>query len=164
MVKDAGGRRASEGEWQPFVSEAEAGVDPIAWAANLPYSDGQVGMYGTSYFGFTQWSSAVLGPPALKAMVPFLTWADPLNGLAFRGGALELGVNAHWGLQMGLDTLVRQHRSDPRALSEAISALCRDIDALRPTGYAALPLAQFAPLRRPPVLPAFFARLAPPTD
>ncbi len=97
-------------------------------------------------------------------MVPFLTWADPLNGLAFRGGALELGVNAHWGLQMGLDTLARQHRSDPRALYEAISALCREIDELGPSGYASLPLAEFAPLRRQPVLPAFFDRIAQPSD
>src|ERR1700694_4271525 len=102
IVQDTRGRLASEGDWRPFVDEADDGVDTIAWAAALPYSDGQVGMYGTSYFGFTQWSSAVLGAPALKAMVPFLTWCDPLNGLAFRGGALELGTTVHWGLLMGL--------------------------------------------------------------
>ena len=164
IVQDTRGRLASEGEWQPFINEAEDGVDTIAWAAELPYSDGHVGMYGTSYFGFTQWSSAVLGPPALKAMVPFLTWADPLNGLAFRGGALELGLNAHWGLQMGLDTLVRQFRDDPRALNAAIVALCREIDQLGPSGYASLPLAEFAPLRRQPVLPAFFDRVAQPNE
>jgi putative CocE/NonD family hydrolase len=164
IVQDTRGRLASEGEWQPFVNEAEDGLDTIAWAADLPYSDGQVGMYGTSYFGFTQWSSAVLGPPALRAMVPFLTWADPRNGLAFRGGALELGVNAHWGLQMGLDGLVRQFRSDPPALYAAIVALCREIDQLGPSGYASLPLAEFAPLRRQPVLPAFFDRVAQPNQ
>src|SRR5438067_336837 len=164
IVQDTRGRLASEGEWQPFINEAEDGVDTIAWAAELPYSDGQVGMYGTSYFGFTQWSSAVLGPPALKAMVPFLTWADPLNGLAFRGGALELGVTAHWGLQMGLDTLVRKFRDDPRALNAAIVALCREIDQLGPSGYASLPLAEFAPLRRQPVLPSFFDRVKRPMD
>src|SRR3979411_1311978 len=119
----AGWPRKANGS--PSCPKTTPGRAQCPGAADLPYSDGQVGMYGTSYFGFTQWSSAVLGPPALKAMVPFLTWADPLNGLAFRGGALELGMNAHWGLQMGLDTLVRQHRSDPRALYEAVVALCR---------------------------------------
>src|SRR5712691_1585218 len=164
IVQDTRGRLASEGDWQPFVNEADDGVDTIAWAAGLPYSDGQVGMYGTSYFGFTQWSSAVLGPPALKAMVPFLTWCDPLNGMAFRGGALELGINAHWGLQMGLDTLVRHFRDDPRALNAAIVALCGEIDQLGPSGYASLPLAEFAPLRRQPVLHAFFDRVAQPNE
>jgi len=164
IVQDTRGRLASEGDWQPFVNEAADGVDTIAWAAQLPFSDGQVGMYGTSYFGFTQWSSAVLDPPALKAMVPFLTWCDPLNGLAFRGGALELGLNAHWGLQMGLDGLVRRFGDDPRALGAAIAALCREIDQLGPTGYASLPLAEFGPLCRQPVLPAFFDRIAQPMD
>jgi len=164
IVQDTRGRLASEGDWQPFVNEAADGVDTIAWAAQLPFSDGQVGMYGTSYFGFTQWSSAVLDPPALKAMVPFLTWCDPLNGLAFRGGALELGLNAHWGLQMGLDGLVRRFGDDPRALGAAIAALCREIDQLGPNGYASLPLAEFGPLCRQPVLPGFFDRIAQPMD
>jgi putative CocE/NonD family hydrolase len=164
IVQDTRGRLASEGDWQPFVTEADDGVDTIAWAADLPYSDGQVGMFGTSYFGFTQWAAAVNTPPALKAMVPFLTWCDPLNGLAFRGGAFELGVTAHWGLQMGLDGLVRQLRGNPPELGAAIVSLCREIDRLGPVGYAALPLAEFGPLRRQPVLPAFFDRIAQPMD
>ncbi|MCA1647526.1 MAG: CocE/NonD family hydrolase [Chloroflexi bacterium] len=164
IVQDTRGRLASEGEWQPFVTEADDGVDTIAWAAELPYADGQVGMFGTSYFGFTQWAAAVHNPPALKAMVPFLTWCDPLNGLAFRGGALELGTTAHWGLLMGLDGLLRRFRTDQRALGAAIVALCREIDQLGPSGYAALPLAEFGPLRRQPVLPAFFDRIARPMN
>ncbi len=164
IVQDTRGRLASEGAWQPFVNEADDGVDTLAWAAELPYADGQVGMFGTSYFGFTQWSAAVKTPAALKAMVPFLTWSDPFNGLAFRGGALELGTTAHWGLSMGLDGLVRQLRADPHALGAAIVALCREIDQLGPNGYASLPLAEFGPLRRQPVLPAFFERVAQPMD
>src|SRR5258707_1245730 len=94
----------------------EDGVDTVKWAASLPYSDGQVGMYGISYFGFTQWAAAVHQPPALKAMIPFQTWNDPFNGVIFRGGALELGSAASWNLMMGLDVLLRRHRGDPKAL------------------------------------------------
>jgi putative CocE/NonD family hydrolase len=97
-------------------------------------------------------------------MVPYITWSDPLNGLAFRGGALELGKTAHWGLQMGFDRLVRQHRSDRPALGAAIVSLAREIDELGATGYASLPLNEFAPLRRQPVLPGFFDRVARPMD
>jgi putative CocE/NonD family hydrolase len=92
IVQDTRGRLTSEGEWDPFVNEPEDGVDTVEWAARLPYSDGQVGMYGISYFGFTQWAAAVHQPPALKAMIPFQTWNDPFNGVVFRGGALELGT------------------------------------------------------------------------
>src|SRR5438309_8714643 len=43
IVQDTRGRLTSEGEWRPFETEADDGVDTIAWAAGLPYSDGQVG-------------------------------------------------------------------------------------------------------------------------
>ena len=164
VIQDTRGRFASQGDWRPFETEAIDGSDTIAWAAGQPFCDGQVGMFGASYFGFTQWSAAVQQPPALKALVPFVTWSDPLNGMAFRGGALELGITANWGLMMGLDQLVRQHRQDPRALGAAIVALCREIDDLGPSGYASLPLSEFGPLRRQPVSPMFFERIAAPTD
>src|SRR5438067_11856329 len=44
IVQDTRGRFASEGDWCPFENEAEDGVDTVAWAADLPYADGQVGM------------------------------------------------------------------------------------------------------------------------
>src|SRR6266550_3031030 len=58
IVQDTRGRFASEGDFHPFVKEADDGIDTIAWAAEQPYSSGQVGMYGASYFGFTQWAAA----------------------------------------------------------------------------------------------------------
>src|SRR5919199_2605524 len=164
IVQDTRGRFTSEGEWYPHRYEGDDGVDTIQWAAKLPYADGQVGMYGASYFGFTQWAAAVHQPPALKAMVPFMTWADALNGLSYRGGALELGIGASWNLQQGLDVLLRRHRQDPAALGPAIAALCREFDALGPEGYWSLPLAEFAPLRRQDVAPAFFDDVAAPMD
>jgi putative CocE/NonD family hydrolase len=164
IVQDTRGRLASEGEWRPFETEAEDGVDTIAWAADLPHANGQVGMFGLSYFGFTQWSAAIQQPPALKAMVPALTWSDPMNGLVFRGGALELGRSAHWGLVMGFDGLIRQLRGDRAALGAAVACLTREIDGLGPSGYRSLPLREFAPLRRQPVLPAFFDRVDHPME
>jgi putative CocE/NonD family hydrolase len=164
IVQDTRGRLASEGEFRPFETEAEDGVDTIDWAAGLPYSDGQVGMYGLSYFGFTQWSAALQQPPALKAIVPFVTWCEPLNGLAFRGGAFELGTTAHWSLQMGFDMLARQHRGDLQRMGAAFASLAREIDELGPSGYASLPLAEFGPLRRQPMVPVLFDRVEHPMD
>ena len=115
-------------------------------------------MYGGSYFGFTQWSAAVHTPPALKAMVPYITWNDPFNGVLFRGGALELGISASWQMTMGLDVLLRRFRGnpDPRQLGYALYSLVKDIDALGTQGYWSLPLNKFAPLKRNDVSPAFF--------
>jgi len=164
IVQDTRGRFTSEGEWIPFVNEALDGVDTIEWAARLPYSSGIIGMYGISYLGFTQWSAAVQHPPALKAMAPFQTWSDPLNGVLFRGGALELGILGSWQLMMGLDVLIRRHREDPEALRRAIYLLAKEIDALGKLGYWSLPLSEFEPLKRQNVAPFFFMNLSRPMD
>ena len=164
IVQDTRGRLASEGEWAPFINEGLDGVDTIEWAAQLPYSDGNVGMYGISYFGFTQWASAVYNPSALKAMVPVQTWNDPFNGLYFRGGALELGVAGSWQLMMGLDVLIRRHRGDKQTLGRAIYTLAKEMDALGTMGYWSLPLREFAPLKRHDVAPTFFENFNNPMD
>ncbi len=158
VIQDTRGRAASEGEWEPMRNEALDGVDTITWAAKLPYSNGNVGMFGASYFGFTQWSSAVLQPPALKAMVPFITWNDPFSGILFRGGAMELGISASWQLMMGLDELFRRFHGDPdpRHLGYALYGLVKDMDALGTQGYWSLPLKEFAPIKRNNVGNAFF--------
>jgi putative CocE/NonD family hydrolase len=158
IVQDTRGRFTSEGEWAPFRFEAEDGYDTVEWAAKLPYSDGNVGMYGASYFGFTQWSAATQQPPSLKAMVPYITWNDPLNGVLFRGGALELGIMASWQLMMGMDELARRYRNDadPRHLGEALYKLVQDFDALGTQGYWSLPLKDFSPIKRNNVAASFF--------
>lgn len=166
IVQDTRGRFASEGEWDPMRYEALDGVDTIEWAAKLPYSDGNVGMYGASYFGFTQWSAAIHQPPALKAMIPFITWSDPLNGVFFRGGAFELGLLASWHLMMGMDVLVRRHRGEPNRhdFYRAFSTLVKELDALGTQGYWSLPLKEFGPHKRSNVSPAFFEAVAAPMD
>jgi len=45
--------------------------DLVEWAAAQPWSDGNVGMVGISYFAGTQMSAAVERPPHLKAIMPF---------------------------------------------------------------------------------------------
>ena len=163
IVQDTRGRLTSEGEWNPFHNEDQDGFDTVEWAARLPYSNGSVGMYGISYFGFTQWSAAVLQPPALKAMVPVQTWNDPLNGVLFRGGALQLGL-ANWDLQMNLDVLMRRHRGNPEALGRAIYMLAAEMDNLASRGYWELPLRDFAPFKRQGIDSTFFSLVEKPMD
>jgi putative CocE/NonD family hydrolase len=162
IIQDTRGRFSSGGEWEPMRNEALDGVDTIEWAAKLPYSTGSVGMYGASYFGFTQWSAAVHNPPALKAMIPFVTWNDPFNGVQFRGGALELGLMANWQLNMGLNVLMRRYANDPESLGSAVYKLANELDAMGTRGYWSLPLKEFEPIKRQDVAPAFFEAIETP--
>jgi len=150
VIQDVRGRFRSEGEWTPFKHEAEDGYDTVEWAARLPGANGNVGMFGASYYGFTQWMAAKAAPPSLKAIVPAITWADARDGLVWRGGALELGVQAFWYLNaLALDIAVKRTQGRPPAEQfQAIGAVVREIDRLRGEGYRSLPLKDFEPLKR----------------
>jgi predicted acyl esterase len=50
--------------------------DLVEWAAAQPWSDGNVGMLGISYFAMTQLEAAVEQPPHLKAIFPLETTID----------------------------------------------------------------------------------------
>lgn len=69
--------------------------DPIEWTdaatvvqglAAQPWSNGDVGMYGGSYHGWSQYMAMAARPPALKAIVPFSGIID-LWSLLTRNGA-----------------------------------------------------------------------------
>ncbi|HLY29508.1 MAG TPA: CocE/NonD family hydrolase, partial [Ktedonobacterales bacterium] len=90
VVQDTRGCFTSEGEWFPLAHEGPDGVDTVAWASSLPGANGQVAMYGASYFGHTQWAAATNGAQNLRAMAPFITWARN-DEPAIRDGVLELG-------------------------------------------------------------------------
>ena len=69
VLQDHRGRYASEGEFTKYIGEGQDGFDTIAYLADLPYSNGDVGMWGTSYAAHVQANAAKLRPPALKTIV-----------------------------------------------------------------------------------------------
>ena len=94
IVQDVRGRWESEGkEFIPYRDEFDDGYDTVEWAASLPYSDGNVGMFGYSYYAATQWRAAAMRPPHLKAIFPF---AGAMDYYLHRGGAVELGALVSW--------------------------------------------------------------------
>jgi putative CocE/NonD family hydrolase len=139
VMQDTRGRFESDGEWEPFTYEEQDGYDTVQWAAELPDSNGSVGMFGGSYLGNTQWMAALSKPPALKAIAPHVTWSDPDDGLFSRGGACELGLALPWALAQGMETQLRRYADDSAALGGALVALVQDLDAVATTGYWELP-------------------------
>jgi predicted acyl esterase len=62
----------------------------IAWLAEQDWSNGRVGMYGTSWSGFNSLQVACLRPPALHAIVPIYASDDRYNDdVHYMGGALK---------------------------------------------------------------------------
>ncbi len=150
VIQDTRGRFASEGDWIPLINEAEDGYDTVEWAAALPGSNGNVGMWGASYFGFTQWMAAAQQPPHLKALMPAITWADARDGNTFRGGAYELGINVDWYLKaIAFDVLTKRLANAPLPEKmQTLGTLIYEINRLHTEGYFSLPLKDFEPLVR----------------
>ena len=93
VIQDTRGRHVSEGEFYAFRDDIDDGYDTVEWAAAQPWSNGNVGMYGASYVGATQWLAATSRPPHLKAIAPTVTASNYHDGWTYQGGAFELGFN-----------------------------------------------------------------------
>ena len=90
VIQDVRGQYKSQGEFYPFRDEGKDGYDTVEWAAQLPGSNGKVGMYGFSYVGATQWLAAAEKPPHLVAIAPAHTSSDYYDGWSYEGGAFSL--------------------------------------------------------------------------
>ncbi|WP_333084253.1 MULTISPECIES: CocE/NonD family hydrolase [unclassified Microcoleus] len=104
VIQDVRGRGTSEGEFNLFVSETQDGFDSVNWAANLPGSNGKVGMYGFSYQGMTQLYAAAAKPSALITICPAMVGCNLYADWAYEGGAFCLQSNLGWAIQLAAET------------------------------------------------------------
>jgi putative CocE/NonD family hydrolase len=104
VIQDVRGRGTSEGEFKLFINEIEDGEDTVNWAANLPGSNGKVGMYGFSYQGMTQLYATANKPAALKTICPAMIGYDFYTDWAYEGGAFCLQTNLGWAIQLATET------------------------------------------------------------
>ncbi|WP_417849199.1 CocE/NonD family hydrolase [Thalassoglobus sp.] len=84
---DSRGRFESGGEWDPFSAKHKTdGYDLVQWIAEQSWCNGNVGTYGLSYMGWTQWWTASQSPPALKAIVPEVAPPDQFYNCPYQNG------------------------------------------------------------------------------
>ena len=120
---DQRGIGASPGRMDLFShQEAEDFYDAIEWAAVQPWSNGNVGLNGVSYYALTQWVVAALQPPHLAAILPWEGMLDFYRDGARHGGILSNGFLVNWykrqvaGIQYGYDgSLSEEERAANRA-------------------------------------------------
>jgi putative CocE/NonD family hydrolase len=131
VMSDTRGRYASDGEFTPFVNEREDGYDTVEWAAAQGWSDGNVGMIGGSYIGYTQWMAAAAAPPHLRAIAPVVATSDLHGAWVGEGGASSLWFNVSWLLSsLGPDVLARRAPGDTARAAQLTKAIDRMGDHL----------------------------------
>jgi putative CocE/NonD family hydrolase len=113
IIQDCRGTGDSDGEFVPFENEGRDTEDAIRWSAQLPFSTGRVVMYGQSYSGMVQFAGAVTNPEGLAGIIPVFTPHDYHTGLAYRGGAAQLGQLTGWYTMKTMQSLIyRAQRGD----------------------------------------------------
>ena len=119
VVQDCRGRYESEGTFTKYLAEPEDGYDTIEELAKLSYTNGKIGMFGSSYGGHVQASAAKLNPPHLSTIV--VQFGGTSN--SWESGVRNFGPLDHkqltWALGQILaetnDPIVKEHmKSEPR--------------------------------------------------
>jgi len=104
VIQDTRGRYDSDGQWYPFINEANDGHDAIEWIAKQPWSTGKVGSTGPSYIGLTQWQEAQGGSKHYIASVPKVAYSNTFHNWVYTGGAFQLAFNLSWSIAMATRT------------------------------------------------------------
>ena len=148
VTQDVRGCWESEGEFVPFRSETQDGEDTIGWLNGLPYTNGNVGMYGFSYPGAIQLQTALSNPDGLRCICPAMTSPDFYEGWTYNNGAFSLAFAVSWAFTMCGD--IARRRGDGQ-LEQQILKQFND----SPAYYGILPLTAI-PNLGPGEIGAFF--------
>ena len=90
IAQDTRGRYASEGVWHMMTDDGPDGVDCAAWIGRQPWSNGKIGMIGTSYVGGTQHAMALAGAPELATVIPVDAMSNLGRQSMRNAGAFEM--------------------------------------------------------------------------
>ncbi|MBS4212891.1 CocE/NonD family hydrolase [Neobacillus rhizophilus] len=146
IVQDVRGRFNSEGEFYPFLYEAEDGYDTVEWAAALPYSNGKVGMFGLSYYGYTQLLAAAEQPPHLEAIVPAMTLNDWRNNSLDKGGKFLVASSETWALESVAPEYLRRKYGDSAEYAVMMEKWADTYNRIE-EWYSYKPIQQWPPLK-----------------
>jgi len=113
VAQDTRGRGDSGGVDTVFRDDADDGRATIAWLAEQPWCDGNIGMFGGSAFAITQYLPAPGANSALRSISPVVATPDLYHHAFLQGGAIREALAVNWlnGQDSGFFfDEVRQHR------------------------------------------------------
>jgi predicted acyl esterase len=92
---DVRGAYMSGGKVSSFgVVDRYDGYDMIEWTARQNWSNGNVGMHGTSWLSASQWFIAATRPPHLKAIAPWNGVSDVYRNTFNQGGMPDMAFSS----------------------------------------------------------------------
>ena len=110
VIQGTRGHYGSGGRAVPFLDERADGIETLRWIERQPWYDGRIGMWGGSYFGYTQWVVADQVEPGPAALFIQLCSTD-LHRMFYPGGAFSLETALYWALRS------RGDRDDPPSVA-----------------------------------------------
>ena len=97
VIADVRGTGSSEGTWDSFgPREQRDGYELAEWARRQPWSNGSIGLHGTSYGAINQFLTAELNPPGVKAAFPIVPMSDAYRDVTFAGGETNTAFIPSW--------------------------------------------------------------------
>ncbi|MFZ7103483.1 MAG: CocE/NonD family hydrolase [Peptococcaceae bacterium] len=97
IILNVRGSGKSGGTYQNYgPREVQDSYEAIEWIANQPWCDGNVGMWGVSYFATAQKQVAALNPPHLKAIWAPFGYTDFYRHKFYHGGILSHAFMRGW--------------------------------------------------------------------
>jgi putative CocE/NonD family hydrolase len=97
VIADVRGTGSSEGTWDSFgPREQRDGYELAEWTRRRPWSDGKIGLHGTSYGAINQFLTAEQDPPGVKAAFPIVPMSDAYRDVTFAGGEINSSFIPLW--------------------------------------------------------------------
>jgi predicted acyl esterase len=95
-----------------FMEDLQAldGYDVVETLAHQTWSNGDVGMAGISYSGYSQLYVGATNPPHLRAIAPASPYSDTYSGILYPGGILNDGFALGWATEREDDAKPRAHQ------------------------------------------------------
>jgi uncharacterized protein len=132
VVQSVRGTFDSGGQFDPFRNERDDGRDTLAWIEEQPWFTGQLGAFGPSYMGLTQWAMVPDCPPFLRALAVQIAASDVRDAAVYPGGSFSLETGAFW---------LQQMEYQEKGLARYLWAMATSRRSLAPA-YTTLPLSE----------------------
>ncbi len=140
VIANVRGSGKSEGLY-PFLADPEPqdGYELVEWIARQPWCDGNVGMFGVSYFARIQHFVASTRPPHLKCI--FAPWAstDQYRDALYQGGILAQNWAVSWSAALSNIRYKSESKRDwsPEKWKQALERALADPDLMAIPGVMA---------------------------